>query len=159
MFLRLLFSKRNNNKRKRPWVCKNCGKEHGGKCNEPAKCFNCGKVGHIKRDCTAPAKEQPKNNNQADKGKAKLMAIAVEQDDAEDRVVRGTILINKFKIHVLFDSGCTHSFIAHRLVKKLELLISTLPYPIIVTATKGVPEYTTLGVKKLEFGIQGETYV
>ena len=49
-------------------------------------------------------KEQPKNNNlQADKGKATIMEIAVEQDDAEDRVVRGTILINKFKIHVLFD--------------------------------------------------------
>ena len=87
------------------------------------------------------------------------MAVAIEQDDAEDRVVRGTILINKFKIHVLFDSGCTHSFIAHRIVKKLGLVISTLPYPIIVTAAKGEPEYTTLGVKKLEFGIQGETYV
>ena len=44
-------------------------------------------------------------------------------------------------------------------MKKLGLVISTLPYPIIVTAAKGEPEYTTLGVKKLEFGIQGETYV
>ena len=44
-------------------------------------------------------------------------------------------------------------------MKKLGLLISTLPYPIIVTAAKGEPEYTTLGVKKLEFEIQGETYV
>ena len=55
-------------------------------------------MGHFKSDCTALVKEQPKNNNQADKGKAKLMAVAVEQDDAEDRVVRGTIQINKFKI-------------------------------------------------------------
>ena len=87
------------------------------------------------------------------------MAVDVEKDDAKDRVVRDTIPINKFMIHILFDSGCTHSFIAHRIVKKLGLLISTLPYPIIVTAAKGEPEYTTLGVKKLEFEIQGATFV
>ena len=81
------------------------------------------------------------------------MAVTVKQDDSEDQVVRGNILINKLKINVLFDSGCTHSFIAHRIVEKLGLVISTLPYPIIVTAAKGEPEYTTLGVKKLEFGI------
>ena len=130
------------------------------KMQSAGKVFQLRESGHLKRDCTAPAKEQPKaNNQQADKGKAKLMAVAVEQADAEDRGVRGTILINKYKIHVLFESGCTHFFIAHRIVKKLGLEISTLPYPIVVTAAKGEPEYTTLGVKKLEFGIQGETYV
>lgn len=50
----------------------------------------------MRKDYTMSAKEQAKstNNSQlADKGKGKIMAITVEQDDEEDQVVWRTILI------------------------------------------------------------------
>ena len=34
-------------------------------------------------------------------------------------VVAGTLLMNNFNVHVLFDPGATHSFIARRIVTKL----------------------------------------
>ena len=87
------------------------------------------------------------------------MAVAVDQDDDEARVVRGNLLINNFKVFVLFDSGCTHSFITPRIVQQLELKLSTLEYPLRITAVRGEPEFSTLGVRKLKFEIQGRTFV
>ena len=67
-----------------------------------------------------------------------MMAVAaVDQDDNETRVVRGNLLINNFKAFVLFDSGCTHSFITPSIVQKLELKLSTLEYPLRITAARG----------------------
>lgn len=55
----------------------------------------------------------------------------------------------------MFDSGCIHSFIAPLIVERLDLKISTLSYPLLIMTA----EYTTLGIKNLEFQIHGETYV
>lgn len=63
------------------WKWGNCGKEHSGKCTKTPECFNYGNIGHMRRDGTMPAKEQTKsiNNNQPiDKGKDKIMAVAVK---------------------------------------------------------------------------------
>ena len=51
--------------------------------------FNCGKVGHMRKDCREPAKEQstPVQGQQQGRGKGKVMAVAVDQDDDEARVV------------------------------------------------------------------------
>lgn len=74
----------------------NCGKQHPRRHTEPPKCFKCEKIVHMRKDYTMSAKEQAKsaNNSQlADKGKGKIMAIIVEQDDEEDQVAWHTILI------------------------------------------------------------------
>ena len=34
-------------------------------------------------------------------------------------MVASTLILNNFKVHVLFDPGATHSFIARRIVTKL----------------------------------------
>lgn len=96
------------------------------------------------------------NNQLADKGKGRIIVVAMEQDDAEDQVAHGIILIKNFNV---FDSGCTYSFIIPRIVKKLGLEILTLSLPFLIMTTKGEPECTTLGIKILLFEIQGETYV
>lgn len=47
----------------------------------------------------------------------------------------------------------------NRIVKRLDLEMSTLPYLLLIMAAMGDSEYTTLGIKILEFEIQGEAYV
>ncbi|CAH9060861.1 unnamed protein product [Cuscuta europaea] len=34
-----------------PPRCANCGKNHGGRCNEPPRCFKCGSTSHLKSSC------------------------------------------------------------------------------------------------------------
>ena len=115
----------------------------------------------MKKDCKELAKEQitPAQAQQQSRGKGRIMAVAVDQDDDESRVVRGNLLINNFKVFVLFDSGCTHSFITPKIVKQLDLNLSTLKCPLKITAARGEPKFSTLGVKTLRFEIQGRTYV
>lgn len=72
--------------------------------------------------------------------------MAHVKDENEEGVVRVTILIKNFKIHVLFDTGGIQSFIKHRIVNKLTLKTSTLPYPLRIVAEREEPEFITLGV-------------
>ena len=46
-----------------------------------------------------------------------------------------------------------------KIVKQLDLNLSTLECPLRITAARGEPEFSTLEVKKLKFEIQGKTYV
>lgn len=57
-----------------------------------------------------------------------------------------------------FDSGYIYSFIAPRILRKLGLTTSTLPYTLKIVASKGEPVFSTIGFKSLEFEIQGESY-
>jgi hypothetical protein len=40
-----------------------------------------------------------------------------EETRAASDVVAGTLQLNSLSIHVLFDSGATHSFVANKLVR------------------------------------------
>lgn len=68
----------------------------------------------------------------------------MEEDNNEERMVRGIVLIINIKIHVLFDSLCTHLFIALRIVKELALKTSTLPYPLRFTVARGELEFISV---------------
>lgn len=100
----------NPNKRKRDgeccsYKCQNCGQEHTSSCPEPIKCFNCGKSGQIQKDCELPPKVQQQ-------GKAGNNLPQNDRGEPE-----------------LFDTGCTLSFIEHRIV--CSCIISYRVYPII----------------------------
>jgi hypothetical protein len=45
--------------------------------------------------------------------------LTEEEVRAASDMMTGTLLMNNFNVHVLFDSGATHSFIAKRIVTKL----------------------------------------
>ena len=94
-----------------------------------------------------------------DKGKEKLYAVEVEDAKEDGHTVQGKILIQSVSVDVLFDSGCTHSFLSSRLVKSLGLQTSTLPKTYRVTTATGDGEVTTLGVINLSLDIQGKPYV
>lgn len=86
----------------------NHGGEHIGQCSKLAKYFNCGKTRHIKKDCTLLNKDKKQEERQAgnnhpqnDKKKGKIYIAHVEEDNNEERMVRGIVLIINIKIHVL----------------------------------------------------------
>lgn len=93
-----------------------------------------------------------------DKGKAMLFVVEAEVGEGDSGTVRGTISSHYHKVDVLFDSGCTHSFIASCLVKSLGLQTCHLPQPFRVTTTKGESEVIELGIADLSFDIQRSAY-
>lgn len=147
----------NPNKRKRDrerctYKCWNCGGKHSGRCSELVKYFN---YGTVKKGYKLPLKEQEQGkarNNlpQNDQGKGKTYMVYEEEDDNEEQVVRGTILIKNFKIQILIYTCCTYLFITTRIVKKLVLTTSTLPYPLRITAARDESEFTILWVRSLK---------
>jgi hypothetical protein len=56
---------------------------------------------------------------QNDRTLGRVFHLTQEEVRAASDVVAGTLLMNNFNVHVLFDPGSTHSFIAKRIVTKL----------------------------------------
>lgn len=54
-----------------------------------------------------------------------MFAAEVSEDVDNSYVVTVAILINDTQIHVLFDSGCTHSFISRIVVESRTSYINT----------------------------------
>jgi len=60
-----------------------------------------------------------KQRAQNDRTTGRVFHLTQEEARAVSDVVAGTLLLNDFNVHVLFDPGATHSFIAKRIVTKL----------------------------------------
>jgi len=56
---------------------------------------------------------------QNDRTTGRVLHLTEEEVRAASDMMTGTLLMNNFNVHVLFDSGATHSFIAKRIVTKL----------------------------------------
>jgi hypothetical protein len=50
----------------------------------------------------------------------RVFHLTQEEVRVASNVVASTLLMNNFNVHVLFDPGVTHSFIARRIVTKIE---------------------------------------
>jgi hypothetical protein len=52
-------------------------------------------------------------------------------------MVAGTLLMNNFNVHVLFDPGATHSFIARRVVTKLRMRVEIVKKGFVIGTLMG----------------------
>eukprot|EP00258_Populus_trichocarpa_P032172 XP_024448191.1 uncharacterized protein LOC112325619 [Populus trichocarpa] len=66
---------------------------------------------------TLDSRGRPRAQN--DRTSGRDFHLTQEEVRAASDVVAGTLLMNNFNVHVLFDPGATHSFIAKRIVTKL----------------------------------------
>ncbi|KAL5543374.1 hypothetical protein UlMin_007158 [Ulmus minor] len=145
------------NSQNRP-ACQKCGRNHQGECRagNPNMCYRCGKEGHYAKFCPNPPSQgnvPPQNKSQAPKAyalqahiegppfiqgrqeapepEAKIFAYTKGDVDAgTSNVVTGQLSVANLSLHVLFDSGATHSFVssvcASRMNRVRELITRTL---------------------------------
>jgi hypothetical protein len=60
--------------------------------------------------------------------------VSVEQAQNDSNMVLGTFPVNSVPATVLFDSGASHSFITDQFVTKLNLSMSSMKNPLIVSS-------------------------
>ena len=70
-------------------------------------------------------------------GQGQMFAATVAQALGDSAVVAGTVLVGSINATVLFDSGCTHTFVTPRFAKSLALPIVDLGFTLEVTTPSG----------------------
>ena len=132
--------------RDRP-VCSICNHRHRGECwGNKSKCYKCGQMGHLKKDCPVRgAKEE----------QAKLNAVNAG-DAARHDLVQGMISIKGVSALLLFNYGCTHSFMSYSLMRKLNLKTRTLEPPLIVNVPSGEKMLANKQVGPVVMHVQGK---
>ncbi|KAL5538583.1 hypothetical protein UlMin_045492 [Ulmus minor] len=128
-------------------ACQKCGKTHQGECRagNPNMCYRCGKEGHYAKFYPNPpsyGNVPPQSKGQAPKAYAMQAQIegppisqgrleapepeakifAYTKGDVEagtSNVVTGQLSVANLSLHVLFDSGATHSFVSSVCASKM----------------------------------------
>jgi hypothetical protein len=127
------------------------------KTNTPrgTACLRCGKVGHYVTACpkrnapNTPAQsqhsQQMRNESRISKGskgkqgyaRGRVNHVSVETAQENPRVVFGMCLVNSALASVLFDARATHSIITSHYAAKLNIPMSTMPRPMLVSSARG----------------------
>ncbi|MFS7987804.1 putative nucleotidyltransferase, Ribonuclease H [Helianthus anomalus] len=156
----------NNNKFKKkgmrqsanPPFCKNCKKNHFGRCNiicnfckgaghreencrkKTADCFNCGETGHFRPECpklAKPTDNRAKTTDGTIKKNARAFQLTTQEAELIPDVIAGTFLVHDVFAKVLFDSGANQSFINTSFCQPLKLPLTTLRQIFTVETAEG----------------------
>ena len=160
--------------------CSQCGRMHSGQCRYGTQeCYGCGSTDHRIADCPKKAwnrqsgvqgsgtganpilsRGRPPVNatSRASRGGKRPQAggrvFSLEGEEAA--TVSGTLLINHFYAHVLFDSGATHSFVNPVFAKKLASRPDEMDVQLYVTTPLGPTYYTDVIYKDCAVTLEGK---
>ncbi|XP_050888801.1 uncharacterized protein LOC127093960 [Lathyrus oleraceus] len=114
-------------------------------CPERARvCYLCQRPRHFARDCRAPRRDHvPSTNNNNDDihptAKGRAYNIRGEEASNSSGLIQGECEIADKLFLTLFDSGATHSFISVECVNSVQLLVTSLPFDLVVTIPSSEP--------------------
>ncbi|XP_050897675.1 uncharacterized protein LOC127104534 [Lathyrus oleraceus] len=100
--------------------------------------------GHFARDCRAPRRDHvpsTNNNNDAIQPTAKERAYHIGGQEASNAsgLIQGECEIADILFPILFDSGATHYFIYVECANSIQLLVTSLPFDLVVTIPSSKP--------------------
>lgn len=101
-------------------------------------CYLCQRPGHFARDCRAPRRDHvPSTNNNNDvirpSAEGRAYHIGGEEASNASGLIQGECEIADKLFPILFDSGATHSFISVECANYVQLLVTSLPFDLVVT--------------------------
>ncbi|KAJ0929399.1 putative transcription factor interactor and regulator CCHC(Zn) family [Helianthus annuus] len=152
------FKKRGMRQSANPPFCRNCRKNHFGRCNVTCNfckaighreeecrrktiiCYNCGEPGHFQTKCPKLAKtadNKAKTTDGATKKNARSFQLTTQEAELIPDVIAGTFLVHNIYAKVLFDSGANQSFINTSFCQALNLPLTTLRQIFTVETAEG----------------------
>jgi hypothetical protein len=114
-------------------TCRKCGKAHQGQCRMGTdNYFACGQAGHVVANCLTRGNKDKGVNTTMSKGR--LYSLDGKKAQANEDLIDDTCYLGQHPIKVLFDCGASCSFISFQCVEALQLSVSLLNPPMMVTA-------------------------
>lgn len=112
--------------------CPKCGKKHGGECLAgQGVCYTCKQPGHSSPYCPLQKKKGvviPGNQSSG-----RVFTLSGKKAKGKEGLIKGVGFLNQEPVTILFDSDATHSFISCECALRLQLILSSLPYSLVVS--------------------------
>jgi hypothetical protein len=113
-------------------ICKKCGRTHPGECKMGIDtCFACGQKGHYLANCPNRGNKDKGTNITISKGM--VYSLDGKKAQVNEDLIGGMCLLGQNPIRVLFDCGASCFLISFQCVEALQLPISLLNSPMMVT--------------------------